>query len=155
MTIHDEVAALRNEQDKKRLEAERLERLGQAFPDLQKYVGRRNKVAFYSKTVNSRVNRFDLRHNCGCCRDSPLELWPYLETPDGNVYSDPPKFTVGEQHWIAGDRPQKGWKGQLQRAGLPEVIIGAVEMHFQKGIEERKSLAESESEYDPDSEDSL
>ena len=153
MTIHDEVAAIRNEQDKKRLEAERLERLAASYPDLQKHVGRWNKVAFYSKAVNGRVDRFDLRHNCGCCRDSPLELWPYLETPDGNVYSDPPKFVIGEQHWISGDRPRKGWKDELRKAGLPDLIVGAVEAHFRRGADERRAAAEAEGEWDPDAED--
>lgn len=142
MTVHDEIARLRNEQDKLRTETERLERLHVAFPDLQKHVGRWDRVAYYSKSVNGLVDRFDLRHNCGCCRDSPLELWPYLETPDGNVHSDPPQFRIGEKHRIAGDRPAHGWKDELKKAGLPEIIIGAVEMRFKRGVEERKALAD-------------
>lgn len=152
MTIHDEIAAIRKEQDK-RLEAERLERIATAYPDLRKYVGRWGKVAYCSKSVNSKVNRFDLRHSCGCCTDSLLELWPYLETPDGNVYSDPPVFWIGEQHWIAGDLPKKGWRRELRAAGIPEVIIQAAEDHFRRGAEDRKSAVEDD-ELDLDAEDS-
>lgn len=150
MSIHQDIAKLREERDQKDQEAKRLEVLLAEFPDLQKYTGRWNKVAFYSPTVNGRVNRFDMRHNCGCCRDSPLELWPYLETPHGKVYSDPPKFVIGEQHWISGDRPSDDWKKKLQEAGLPEDIIGAVSMHFKKCAEERKLLAESDDYDDED-----
>lgn len=135
---------LRKESEEKIAEATRLQALQAEFPDLQKYVGRWDKVAFYSKTVNTRVTRFDVRHNCGCCNDSPLEIWPYLETPHGKVYSDPPKFVVGEKHWIAGDRPYEGWKDKMQEAGLPEAVIGAVSMIFKEGAELRRSLVEDE-----------
>lgn len=150
MSIHQDIAKLKEERDQKDQEAKRLETLLAEFPDLQKYTGRWNKVAFYSKAVNSRVDRFDLRHNCGCCNDSPLELWPYLETPHGKVYSDPPKIVIGEQHWISGDTPSPGWKKKLQEAGLPETIIGAVSMHFKKCAEERKLLAEADDYDDED-----
>jgi hypothetical protein len=144
-----EIEKLRKESAERLIEADKLERLFKAFPDLRKNTNRWNTVRYYSKSVNTRVTRFDLKHNCGCCNDSPLELWPYLETPDGNVYSDPPRFTVGEKHWICGDDPRPGWKDELRAAGLPEIIIGAVSMHFKQGAEERREAAES-SNYDDD-----
>lgn len=150
MSIHQDIAKLREERDRKAAEANQLEALLAEFPDLQKRVGRWNKVAYYSKTANSKVNNYDLRHNCGCCNDSPLELWPYLETPHGKVYSDPPCFQVGERHWIAGDRPYDGWKTKLRDAGIPEPIIKAVVEHFREGAESRRSLAESDDYDDED-----
>lgn len=143
-TIQDEITKLRNEAQSKEAEAKQLEALLAEFPDLQKYTGRWKKVAFYSKAVNQHVERFDIRHNCGCCSDSPLEVWPFLETPHGKVYSDPPKFVVGEQHWISGDRPYDGWKDKLQEAQIPEVIIGTVEMHFKQCAKERRELVEDD-----------
>ena len=140
------VGSLLQEAADKMAEAERLKALMKEFPDLQKYVGRWNKVAYYSKTVNEKVQRFDLRHNCGCCNDSPLEVWPYLETPHGKVYSDPPQFVVGERHWISGDVPHSGWKKLLQEAHLPEAIIGAISAHFREDAEYRKSLADDDDE---------
>lgn len=151
-SVHDDVAVLRKEIDTKRLEAEKLSRLAEEYPDIQKHTGRWNKVAYYSKSVNTKVQRFDLRHNCGCCNDSPLELWPYLETPHGNVYSDPPSFQVGEKHWIAGDEAYGGWKLKLRNAGIPEEIIGAVQVHFDEGKQARIEAAESSNE-DPGDEE--
>jgi hypothetical protein len=149
MSVHKDIAKLREERDAKSQEADRLEALLAEFPDLQKKVGRWEKVAFYSKAANERANRFDIRHNCGCCNDSPLEVWPYLETPHGNVYTDPPMFQVGERHWISGDTPYPGWKDKLREARIPEDIIGAVSMHFKKCAQERKDLCEAD-DYDED-----
>lgn len=110
-------------------EAERLRRLQEEFPDLRRHVGRWNKVAYCSKSVNDRVDRVELRHNCGCCPDSPLEAWPYLETPNGRVYSDPPQFFVGEDS-MYGDRPSPGWEDSLRKHGISGPVIEAVSSHF-------------------------
>ncbi len=143
MTIAEDIAKAEKEAAAQSSEADRLKNLAKAYPDLKKYVGRWNKVAYYSKTVNTKVDRFDMRHNCGCCSDSPLEVWPYLETPDGNIYSDPPSFCVGERDpAMCGDRPNPGWKTTLQNAGIPEDIIGAVSMHFKRCRDEAIAYAE-------------
>lgn len=151
-SIQVELDKLNKEAVEKTAEAERLVRLSAMFPDLQKHVGRWNKVAYYSVSVNSKVERFDLRHNCGCCSDSPLEVWPYLETPEGNVYSDPPSFQVGEKHYLGGDRPYPKWREKLQAAGIPEVVIGAISMHFQVDKDARVQAAYEDDEVpeDPD-----
>lgn len=148
--LSTETERLRKEAEAKLAEAARLERLQQEFPDLKRYVGRWNKVAYYSASVNERCDKYDIRHNCGCCNDSPLELWPYVETPFGNVYSDPPKFVVGERHWLSGDRPEKGWREKLLAAKIPQAIVDAVSYRFKSDAEERKQLAEDDDEYDPE-----
>ncbi len=129
MTIQEDLTRIRNEAGEKAAEAERLEKLLQAYPDLQVYRGRWNKVAYFSKSVNGQATQHDQRHNCGCCSDSPLEIWPYAETPLGKVYSDPPCFTVGERCEF-GDHPYGGWAGKMREAGIPEVTIEAVQAHF-------------------------
>jgi len=149
MTITEDLDQLRKESEGKAAEAARLQALHAEFPDLQKRVGRWKKVAYFSKTANPLVKRFDIRHNCGCCNDSPLEIWPYVESPHGNVYSDPPMFQVGERHWISGDTPYPGWKGKMKEAGIPEDIIGAVGMHFKQCAEARREIAAAD-DYEDD-----
>ncbi len=144
MAIEDDIKKAQDESRAALEQADKLKKMLEEYPDLQKFVGRWNKVVYYSKSVNGKVNRFDLRHNCGCCNDSPLELWPYIETPNGNVYSDPPRFSIGERHWISGDKPYKGWKAELEKAGIPEAIIGAVGVHFDRCKQERIEVASSE-----------
>jgi len=138
------IAELRKEAAEKIAEADKLEAMLKVYPNLCKKVGRWNKVVFYTKDVNALVTRFDIRHNCGCCADSHLEVWPYLETPYGNVYSDPPEFRVGHKEPIyGGNRPDKGWDKVMKDAGIPEAIVGAVRMHFKRSADEARGLAEA------------
>lgn len=138
----DDAKALQEEASKKQAEAERLQKLSASVPNLQKHVGRWNKVVYYSPDANPKATRFDMRHNCGCCSDSPLEVWPYMETEHGNVYSSPPCFQVGERCYLGGDTPYPGWEGKLKEYGLPEVIIGAVRMHFERCKQEALEAVE-------------
>lgn len=142
--LHKKGDALLAEADKQYELAKKLDRMSAQFPDLRKYVGRWEKVVYYSKTVNTKVARFDMRHNCGCCRDSPLEIWPYVETDLGKVYSDPPSFIVGEKDtYASGDIPHSGWKTKLEVAGIPEIIIGAIGMHFKECADNARERLES------------
>lgn len=140
--INAEIEKLRVESAKNIEEASRLERLAAAFPDLKKTTGRWNKVAYYSRTVNVRATGYDMRHNCGCCPDSPLEIWPYIETPDGKVYSEPPCFYVGQRHWMGGDEPDENWRQKLDAAEIPTALIERIAYHFQSDKEERVAAAE-------------
>jgi hypothetical protein len=142
LAVPRDIAQLRKEAAEKLSHADQLERLLAQYPNLRKHTGRWNKVAYYAKDVNTLVDRFDMRHNCGCCNDSPLEVWPYLETPLGKVYSEPSMFRVGQKEpFYGGDRPTKGWEKQMRDAGIPEPIIGAVSMHFRREADEAKELA--------------
>lgn len=141
--MSQDIEALRKDAAEKLAQADRIEAMFKAYPTLKKKVGRWDKVAYYTKDVNAQVTRFDLRHNCGCCRDSPLEIWPYLETPHGRVYSDPPDFWVGERAEY-GDRPNSGWEENMRAAGIAEVVIGAVSMHFKQCAEEARRAIEEE-----------
>ena len=134
MSIDKEILLLRVEAEERLKEANRLEALQKAYPDLRRSEGRWKKVVFCSKSVNSKVNRFDIRHNCGCCADSPLEIWPYLESAEfGKIYSDPPKFVVGEKNPIFhGDTPYKGWDEKMRAEGIPEDVIGPVAQIFKE-----------------------
>lgn len=139
--VKDDIAKLQKDAAAAVVEAERLAKMAADIPDLKKHTGRWNKVAYYSPSFNDKVTNYDMRHNCGCCNDSPLEIWPYAETPHGKIYSDPPKFTVGERHWISGDRPYDGWEKSMRDAHLPEKIIEQVAFHFESDKENRIALA--------------
>jgi hypothetical protein len=122
-----EIATLRAEAEAKKAESDRLTALLAAFPDLRRYEGRWKKVAYWSPTVNEKVTDFDYRANCGCCSDSPIEVWMYVETPHGRVYSDPPMFFVGHRNAeMGGDDPEAGWQEKLRAARLPEAIVERV-----------------------------
>jgi len=145
-TIAEEIGRLQKEAIEKQEEVERLKRMHTAFPNLKKHINRWKTVRYCSDTVNTRADKCEIRYNCGCCSDSPLEVWPYVDTEFGQVFTDPPVFQVGEKHWIAGDRPNEGWKQLLRDEGIQETIIELVADRFKRGVEERKALAEDDYE---------
>jgi hypothetical protein len=143
-TAQEEAEKLRKEAAGKLAEAERLARLQAAYPNLKKHVGRWDKIAYCTSAVNGLVTDYDLRHNCGCCRDSPLEVWPYLQTPDGKVYSDPPMFRVGEKDPLyGGDVAEPGWRGKLQAAGIPTALLDRIKHHFRDERERALEAADA------------
>ena len=142
MSISDEIAKIQKETEAQLVEVERLKKLEEAFPDVRKHEGRWKKIVFASASVNSKVDRFDRRHNCGCCSDSPLEIWPYLETPHGKVYSDPPMFFVGERSYRGGDTPYPDWRANLEKYGISEAVLNPVSAYL-------KEPEDDEDEEDP------
>lgn len=87
-SIIDELADLQKEIDQKQAELDNLNKLFGLYPNLLKHTNRWKTVRYCSSDVNKNVNKCEIRHNCGCCSDSPLEIWPYLETDFGNIYSN-------------------------------------------------------------------
>lgn len=115
----------------------------ESFPDLYQHTNRWNKERWVSKEANAKVTHCDIGHNCGCCYDSPVEVWPYCEVDGKRIYSDPPKFTVGEKS-SSGDRAFAGWARLLRTAGISETVIGQVKIHFEWQIARRREELESE-----------
>lgn len=125
-----ELDEIRTDIYNKQQELEKLEQLYKNYPDLKKHVNWWKTVRYCSKSVNDKVNQYEQRHNCGCCADSPLEIWPYLETEFGRVYSDPPCFRVGEDSYYDGDRPYPNWEKDMENKNISKLIIKAVQDYF-------------------------
>lgn len=122
---HEEASAKRSQELARLAEA-----CAGAFPDLQRHVNRWGRERFSSKKANTLVTDYDLSHNCGCCSDSPLELWPFMVHESGmSIYSEPPCFSIGEKCGF-GDRPGDGWRECLLVAGIPEAILDRVQKYF-------------------------
>ena len=134
--ISAKILLLRKEAQQKLEEAHKLELVLDKFPDLRSYEGRWKKEVVYSEGANTKVTKYDSRHNCGCCEDSPLEIWPYMEYEGTRIYSDPPCFVVGEKESWTRDRPYEGWQDKLKEANIPNTIISTIEYHFTKNEEE-------------------
>jgi len=125
-------------------EAERIEQLAKGYPDLKRHVGRWEKVVYCSPSVNAKVTDYETRYNCGCCGDSPLEFWPYLETSLGRVYSYPASFFIGEKNPFTGCAVAKyGWKDELRNAGIPEALIERASHRFAEEKDEARARFEA------------
>lgn len=131
--ILKEIEKLEEEANKKLQEAERLRNLLELFPDLERRVGRWDWVAYGSPSVNSKVTDYDWRYNCGCCSDSPLEVWPYLETEYGKVHSIPAYFMIGAKGDEWGNYKRmaySGWQDSLRKYNIPEELIEKISLLF-------------------------
>ena len=106
-----------------------LESLLAKFPDLSIHTNRWDKQRYSSALANDKVTDVDISHNCGCCSDSPLEVWPFLEIDGVRVYSSPIPFYVGERDGI-GERPNIGWENELKEASIADIVIQKVAKYF-------------------------
>jgi hypothetical protein len=105
------------------------------FPDLKENKNRWNHVRLSSKLVNSSTNDAEIKHNCGCCDDSPLEVWPYAEIEGLRVFSDPASFTVGQKSGL-GDIPYPGWDERMRKSNIPQIVIDRVNAYFDAHLPE-------------------
>lgn len=141
-TITDHIDKLRGEVSERSTMITRLVKLQEVYPDIRRHEGRWRKETFCSKGVNTQVTGYDRRYNCGCCSDSPLEIWPYVETEEyGKVYSDPPCFQVGEKDWDYGaPHPYDGWEKSFREAQIPDAIVEKVRSIFGENAEDDDDL---------------
>jgi hypothetical protein len=95
-------------------------------------INRWNTKRIYTKEVNEKVNEVEIRHNCGCCSDSPIEIWPYyLEDGSINIYCDPIPLIVGN-----GNEPNENWQQQFIDNKIPQTIINRVSKWFKENKNE-------------------
>lgn len=130
MTIEKEIQELQQKAGDLVRSAALLRQLQEAFPDIEKHVGRFGWQVYASASVNAQVTDCDIRHSCKCCHDSPLKLHPYIQTEHGKVYSNPSTFVIGERRTYDVDSPKAGWKQLLRDAGIPEIIVQQAEKRF-------------------------
>lgn len=125
-----------------------LKRLMEAFPDLTLQIDRWEKKRFTSADVNPRCEKYELLHNCGCCDDSPLELWPYVELDGVRIFARGIPFTIGDRWPNGGEDPYYGWEEKLRAARLPESLTTNVTTYFAENP--RRPYEENDDEADHD-----
>jgi len=120
-----------------------IEDLNKRFPDLRTHTDRWGNKYYCTKKVNNLVNQVTLKHNCGCCDDSPLEAWPYITINEQNIYSDPPSFFVGERipyyeddnddedsGFYGTDKANDNWKEKLIETNISSYVIQEIQEFF-------------------------
>ena len=124
---------LKEQLKKEQLEIQSRLKVLDLFPDLRQTTDRWSHKYFCTSKVNSIVDSADIRHNCGCCEDSPLEIRPYKKIEGIEIYSDPPCFTVGEKipfYAGTGEREYDGWEDEMRKENISETIIQMTREHF-------------------------
>lgn len=109
------------------------------FSDLRISEGRWGKRVICSKSVIP--TDFETRFNCGCCEDSPLEVWLYTSVMFGGtehrVYTDPAKTFVGDRaNYGSSVRLYSYFAERLRALGASEEIIEKIRLLGVKEEEE-------------------
>jgi hypothetical protein len=126
--------------DKKESEAKReLSRLAdvrsllEKYPDLELHVNRWNQERLMSSLVVA--TDVDIGHNCGCCADSPVEVWPFTKEGETKIYVKGIPFIVGEKNsYEYGEVAYEAWDKKLREKGLSEELIKQVASYL--GVED-------------------
>jgi hypothetical protein len=116
-------------------ELAQIEELRKKFPDLDVAVDRWRHTRFMSEQVNTVADQVEIRHNCGCCNDSPLEARPYVTIDGVNIYSKPDCFTVGEADpYRGGERAYADWQQQLIDKHINQAAIDIIKKYYILGV---------------------
>lgn len=100
------------------------------FPDIHIHTNRWKQERLSSTKAIITAEEVEIRHNCGCCPDSPIELWPYCTYEGLRIYSDPCGITIGEANPFGGETPYADWQEKLRKLGFHEGIIEKVQAWF-------------------------
>ena len=95
------------------------------YPDLERDRSRWDKIVLCSASINNKVTNYETRYNCGCCGDTPLEVWFFIELEGSKkrIYSNPACFFVAKKNGWGSDKPFSRWKDDLRNSNIPESMI--------------------------------
>ena len=131
MDIQEYIKKKQEEALKAKVDVEGASALLEQFPDLELHINRWKRERYSSAHANSMTTDCDISHNCGCCPDSPLEVWPYVQLGAVRVYSKPACFMVGEKNAYGyGECPYPDWQERMEKEGIPDAVIQKVAQYF-------------------------
>ena len=144
MSVEGSITKLLKEATEKKQEAQRLQALLDQYPDLKVvYPGRSRTPHYSSASLNPQVDKVNVTLMCSCCPDPGVVAYFWKQTELGSVYSDSPRFDVGD-HWNYSDHPRPGWKDTLRKACISETAIEEVAAHFREQAQERLDAAQED-----------
>lgn len=109
-------------------ELKQIQFLLEIFPDLEVKIDQWKNKYFSATTANLKVEDFYTAHSCGCCSDSPLFAYPYLEINGVRVHSEPERFYIGEQcdYVASGERYDDGCIEKLQEHQIAKGVVDRI-----------------------------
>lgn len=102
----------------------RLTSLKSGFDDLRVLRDDTGKSYWCSAQANPEVDRFEVHGSSRSAEASPLEVWTYISTLEGRLYSDPPCHRIGEAVIGGfGELPDFGWESFLGLSKINKDLI--------------------------------
>jgi hypothetical protein len=121
---------LKEQRDSYQKQIDELELLIQKYPSVQLHKDRWERCRYYTSEVNSLVDKVQIMHNCGCCDDSPLEVWPCLEVEGIPIFASGIPYTVGYKNYYNGEMPIDGWQNKFITNNINPIIIEKIQKYF-------------------------
>jgi hypothetical protein len=101
MQIQEKINKIRGDIVRAENEIEKLNRVAARFPDAFVSHDRWKNERVFSKIASPLCDKYDWEHSCGCCADSPVKVWPYLETEFGKVFAaESPLYINGMGNYL-------------------------------------------------------
>jgi hypothetical protein len=100
-----------------------LEKIKNKFNNVTIQLDRWRKEYVCSPDINSIADNYYTHHDCGCCDDSPLFIFPYIEFENVKIYSDPYKICIGEKNYEFGDKINDNCEEKLVKHNISKKII--------------------------------
>lgn len=110
-----------------------IKELKALYPDLAVYRNSLREFDYYliSESVNSKVNLYDIPYNC---YDLVVQVFPYINTAFGNIYSWPCSFHVGTYDSNYYIKPIDDWEKNLRGCDISENVIEGVSEFLKDNI---------------------
>jgi hypothetical protein len=132
VTIQEQIQKIKDSIEKQQKELADLALAELEFPDLKMHINRWHTQRYTSAKAIPLADKCEIAHNCGCCNDSPIELWPYTEFNGLKIFAEGIPFHIGEKCWCYGEKPDWGFAEKLRAKGLREEIITQATEWFEK-----------------------
>lgn len=117
-------------------ELNQINRLREAFPDLEVTKNRWGTVRYYAESANSLVNDYYTKHSCGCCNDAPLYVYPFLYFEGIKVHSKPDHFCIGEKNtWGYGDLYDPSSTSIMIEKNIADVVVKQIDLIVKQPVE--------------------
>ena len=121
---------LKTKIEKQQSDLKRLEKILEKYPDIREEKDRWEHIRLCSKSANSLANDVEIRHSCGCCEDAALYAYPFIEIDGETIYCDPCRFYIGQKNYGNGEVEEYGWKNELIKHGIPQIISDKIRDNF-------------------------
>jgi len=130
ITAEEQLKILEGEREKLTLRIGQLRSLLKQYPDLGMSRDRWGKEVVFSNSLRSRDDlQYLIKNNCGCCSDSPKELWAYITLDDGKtlpisrVYTESHNMFIGVDATGYRTTPHSEFVEKLRKKGYSEKFI--------------------------------
>lgn len=131
MQIQEKINKIREEIRKGEAEIKKLEVITSKFPDAYIQQDRWKTERVFSETATPLCDKYEWKHSCGCCSDSPLFAYPYLETEFGKVYAHGAPFRILDRdEWGSGNYLRN--KFDVRATALSDSMKSQIQDHIDR-----------------------